>query len=732
MPDLTLKNPTNIPDEEIPRFVRRCHDRYMSATTEQRQVETTCLGMYVGGKLQWRPGETEKREENRRPWESVNRLRPAVDQVVNEARTNPPGPEADPVGSGADRDGADILEGLIREYEYRSNATETRVNALTYACAGGRGLWEMATEFVEDRSLEQQIKLKYVDNPANYFYDPDSRLPGRPDSMWGGSIRKFSRETLIMEYGSDLKVLNKGLIDNITGGGASWIRDAFGWQSDLATTQTWSGGVGGRGEYFVCEFYMIKITPKKLRLYTDHILRFDDDTIPEGVEPVDGDNNQREVPIREVWKYVVTALDVIKKTKWLGTIVPHFWVMGPEIWVDGKLYRLTLIDGGIGPQRLLNYTTASIAEIIGGMTKSPWVGFVGQFNVRNAQGINPWDNPNQKMYQYLEVKPVFATDSQGVSHLLPPPQRNTWEAPVAMLMEVGTWCAEQIKAATSVFFDPTSISARQVQSGEAIKALQAQTNVGTSNWQDALHNTVKLEYWQASLIFPQIYDGTRVRTIVRPDTQHELVEINREFPPEQMEGSKHRKADGTLEPTNNIQLGKYSLRVKAGPSVETRTKDSLNKILEAVKIAPQILQSPESQASLIRMIGEGNPEVDSFADGIAPEPGDDVTPQQMQQQIAKLSNVAKSQAQVIQILNQKIEAKLPQLEVDKWKAALKAWTDIATAEISASKDADNARGEQLANAFQSVLQMAHESATQAVDHEHQKGLADQNAANTMA
>src|ERR1019366_7482625 len=191
-----------------------------------------------------------------------------------------------------------------------------------------------------------------------------------------------------------------------------------------------------------------------------------------------------------------------------------------------------------------------------------------------------------------------------VAELLPPPQRNTWEAPIQRVLELATFFREQIKSSTSVFFDPSVQSARDAQSGEAIKALQSQTNVGTVNWQDQLHRAVALSYQQAAIILPQIMDGPRVRTVVRADSKHEQLAINQEFPGDASKGippgmdphSGKRNEKGVLEyqkgKTNSI-LGQYSLRVTAAPKDEqTRNDDAIDKMTEVFHVAPQILAAP--------------------------------------------------------------------------------------------------------------------------------------------
>lgn len=686
--------------------------------------------MWVGGKLQWRPGECESREGNNRPWMSINRCKPAVDQVENEARNNPPGPEAYPVGgTTSDSDGSDILEGLIREYEYRSDAKTAYLLGLRYAAAGGRGVFEMGTEYAGARTLEQQIIIKSAPDPAVFFYDPNAVLPNREDSMWGGKIRRLTRQQLIEEYGTKLKVLNRSAIGEMTGKFGGWMADAFGWKGDWASTNIWTGSGQSQGPFYVCEFYLVTIRTEKLQLWSDNILRYESETVPDNGATLKFEDDKpigREDQRRIVTKYVVTALDMIKKTPWYGDMVPHFWVMGPEIWIDGKLYRLSLIANAIDAQRGLNFSATSIAEILGRMTKSPIIGWEGQFDVTNAQGFNGWNASNTQMVPYLEVKPVFAIDRvTGASQLLPAPQPNLWEAPIVRVMEAANFFGEQIKAATAVFFEPSLLHAKDAQSGLAIKALQSQSNIGTLNWQDQTNRAIALSYEQARLVFKKIYSGERVRTIVRADSQTENATINKIFPSETHTlepGGKYRhKQTGKLEATNNISDGDFGVRVTVGPSVKDRTDKSIQTLTEVFKIVPQLLQAPQVAARFLRMVGEGNPEVEAIADGLAPN-SDQTSPDQLQAQLQSTQEQLKQVTGFAQQLHQAIQEKMPELEQKKWSDALKAFTSVRVAEITASKDTDNAKADNEASLLETLLGFAHDAATQATDHEHEQGM----------
>jgi hypothetical protein len=700
-------------EDNIPEFARRCWEQYQSATEHLRTAAENSLKFWVGGKHQWRDAEIAARVGNNRPWITINRCKPAIDQVENECRNNPPGPKVRPVGGGADDDGADILAGLIREYEYRSDAQTAYVTALRYQCAANAGVFELATEYDPGRSFQQRLKVVEAEDPAVYFSDPDARMACRQDAMWGGKIRVLSREKLIEEFGDKLKVLNRGFVDRTAG----WMQSAVGYRGNQATINLWTGGTNSNGPYFVCEFYRIKIVKDTLTLYSDNVARYKDEPIPENVTPKLDDEGKpiaRYQPRRKVFKYIVTALDEINKTEWPGEIIPHFWVMGPEIYIKGKLYRLSLIDGAIDAQRLLNYAATSAAEVTGAMTKSPWVGWLGQFDVQNAQGMNPWESSSTQVWAYLEVKPSWAINpTSQQAELLPAPQRNTWEAPIARLLELATFAIEAIKGATSVFFDPSVQSVRDAQSGEAIKALQSQTNIGTLNWQDNLHRAVGLSYHEAAGIMQKLYDSQRVMTIVRPDSKHEAIEINREFE------NGIDPATGKKGKENRINRGQYAVRATAGPNFETRNDQAVEALTEVFKVAPNLLNAPGVAPRFMRMVGQGSPEVEDMADMLlGTGPDGEPSPQQLRGQIQQLTASDQAKTLLIQKMQQMIQAKLPDLELRKFEAAIKALTSIRVAEINASKDADNTAANLDASRMEMMFDQAHDVAMQSLEHQH--------------
>lgn len=700
--------------QDYPAFVRRCWDLARKANQKNREAEIERLRFYAGGDLQWRDEEITKRRNQQRPWVTINKCKPAVDQIEGDIRLNPPGPQCHPVGMGADGDTADIIEGLIRECEYRSGAKVAYSTAGKYSAASGYGVLELATEYAGDRDFSQRLRIDSVEDPSCVAFDPSARMANRQDASWAIKLKVLSKIEYIGLFGDNRRVLKPRSMQSALG----WIQEAIGVDGTLAQINEWTGGGQGDGPFFVAEFYEVQIEKVKLRLYTDDIARYDDETVPEGVRPREGAEYEREVPKRTIVKHIVDALEHLDETEWIGSLIPLFPVLGPEVYIDGKLHRLSLISGAIDSQRALNYVATTATELAGSMPKSPWIGYKGQFDDPR------WKTANSEIWAYLEVTPTFATSEvTGAQELLPPPQRNMWEAPIQWLLALAAYFSDSIKAVTAIY-DPSLGAQKGDQSGKAIEQLRSESNVGNFSYADNLHRAIEVMYDQMCCIFPKILDGPRVVTIVKPDSQHEVVKINQSFKPEEdKEGKKE----------NNICLGEYSVRVTVGPSFQTRQDQALSMILDFLKVAPQTAAVPGVAAQILRMVGEGNPQIEHIADLLAPpQPGEQQTPAQMQAQLQQAQQQNQQLMQVAQQLHQAIQAQLPKVEADKWKAALDSITKIRVAEINASKDMDKSAADREAAQLETILNMAHDTGMQAADHAHEQGMAEQQAQQGMA
>ena len=97
---------------------------------------------FVAGE-QWESDERSARKASGRPCLTINRLAPAVSQVVNDIKQAQAAIEVFPVDSEENRDVAKIYEGLIRQIEYRSKAQSVYGYGAWSAASCGIGHWRI-------------------------------------------------------------------------------------------------------------------------------------------------------------------------------------------------------------------------------------------------------------------------------------------------------------------------------------------------------------------------------------------------------------------------------------------------------------------------------------------------------------------------------------------------------------------------------------------------------------
>lgn len=715
------------PDEDIPRLARQFLSEVQQHEQSLRKDIKERLEMYVGGKLQWDVQERNRRDANHRPYISINECKPPVDQVETDIRLNPPGPVCHPVGGGADDDTADVIAGAFRQIEYASDAKGAYVTSGKHCGISGYGVIEYGTRYVDNLTNEQELYVINNEDPCMWYFDPLAKLATREDSMVAlKGPMVLSRAAYELAYGKNHKVLKKNYAREWTGN----AQTMFGWDSmNFATINTWTSG--GDGPFWVAVFWRVKVESEKSRLYTDLVWRKDSDLkakpLPESVvvkTDADGDDSDyvRDVAIRKVYKYVVDACEVLDKTEWIGDYIPALTVLGPEIYIDGVLHRGSLVQGMIDPQRALNYTATSMMEVAGKVPRAPFIGTKGQFDDIGDDGRNKWATATTEDHAWLAAEPVSMVDeATGRTTFAPLPQRNMMEASIQWCLQLAQFFKDAIQAASS--YSATSLGKRTAdQSGEAIRALQAESSKGTFSIPDTVNNTVAAMYRQWLLIYPRITDSARAQTIIRADGKNEQALINQYFDDPNGQKDESGKAKQKI---HDVRLGRYSVRVDAGPSPETRNQAALQPLGEVFKNAPELLQIPGVAAGYVRLIGDGNPKVEQIADLLPGGADDQQNPAAVQQQNQQLQGQLKTLGMALQQANTKLATQQPKIDADERKSIRETATKLAIAEITA-KSQDSARASADALAIdEQHKEMAHDVALQADQQEHQSGMADQ-------
>lgn len=709
-------DPIGDDERNIPRMARKFLDNCQTHERPIREQIKLRLQMYVGQGLQWDERERSRRNAARRPMIEVNECKPPIDQVETDIRLNPPGPICHPVGNGANAETADVIAGLFRQAEYASDAKQAYVCAGKHSAISGYGVIEYGTRYVDD-TLEQEVYVIPNPDPSMWWFDPLAKGENREDALLAlKGPRILSRDAYELEYGTKRKILDRNYLDTFK----SWagnVQGMFGWAGDYKSINTWT--TSGKGPYWIAEFWRVAVKLKKRRMYTDNVMRFDAEAknLRAGVVPKadpDGDTSEYErmVPIRTCTKYVVDACEILVETEFIDDHIPALAILGPEIYIDGELYRGSLVAGMVGPQRALNYTATSMMEIAGKVPRAPFIGTQGQFNDIGDDGVNKWATATTEDHAWLAVEPVPLVDeTTGRSVFAPLPQRNMMEASIQWLLGLAAFFKDAIQATSA--YSATSLGKRTAnQSGEAIRALQAESSKGTFSYPDGVNSGVAVMYQRWLRIFPKIKDAAQVATIIQADGQNEQILINQEFP--HPSGAKNPDGSPKMQ-AHHIGLGRYSVRVDAGPSPNERNTQAQGSLANLFKAAPELLQIPGVAAAYARMLGDGNPRVDQIADMLPGGAGDEPNAAAIQGQLQQSQQKIQQLTQLLQKMQQEAEAGIPKLQLEKYKADLAAIVDLAKAEIT-TKAQDTAR--QSADTL-AIAKMAHEVGMQATDQQHQ-------------
>lgn len=188
-----VKNP-----DEFLRIARERWTRAEAAEKNIREAAQRDLRFLAGN--QWPEGEPEARRQAQRPALTINKLPPFVSQVTNEQRKNRPGAKVSPQGEGADKATAEVYQGLIRHIEYLSQADVAYDTAFDYAVSSGYGFWRYTTEYVNDRTTNQEIRIARIKDPSTVRMDSDCEEVDCSDAMWAFIYRTMSKEAFKRLY----------------------------------------------------------------------------------------------------------------------------------------------------------------------------------------------------------------------------------------------------------------------------------------------------------------------------------------------------------------------------------------------------------------------------------------------------------------------------------------------------------------------------------------------------
>jgi hypothetical protein len=650
-------------DSDILTTARARLDMAVSALAESREDEIDDLRFYAGSPdnhWQWPAdvlatrGAVQGQTINARPTLTINKLPQHVRQVTNDMRQNRPGAKVIPVDDNADVEVAEIFNGMIRHIEYISDADVAYDTACENQVSYGEGYITLMTEYCDENTFDQDIKIGRIRNSFSVYMDPLIQDPTGADAKYCFITEDLTKAEYERQYpdAAPISTLQSlGVGDQSI---SNWLNE------DTVR---------------IASYYYIDYDKTKLNLYPGNQSAFEgtpEDKMLKGMfeKPIKSRISERP----RVMYCKINGYEILEQKEWAGKWIPVIRVIGNEFEVDGRIYISGLVRNAKDAQRMYNYWVSQEAEMLALAPKAPFIGYGGQFEGYEDK----WKTANTNNWPYLEVNPDV-TDGQGA--VLPLPQRAQPPMASSGLLQAKAGASEDIKSTTGQYNASLGMGSNE-RSGKAILARQREGDVGTFHYGDNLTRAVRHVARQLVDLIPKIYDTQRIARIIGEDGETKMVKIN---PDQPQPVNKIVNEQGiVIEKIYNPGVGKYDVVATTGPGYATKRQEALEAMAQLLQGNPQ-LWSVAGDLFVKNMDWPGAQEMAKrFAKTIDPkflEDGDeDPALQAAQQQIQAMGAEMEQMYQMIQNVGKSIE--MQDLERKDFEAQIKAY-DAETKRIAA-------------------------------------------------
>lgn len=604
---------------------------------------------------QWDTDVLNARKLDKRPALVINRIPQFERQITNEQRQARPSIQVSPVDSSSDKETAEVLQGLIRHIEYDSGADVAYDTALTSAVRGGLGYVRVTTEYEGEESFDQALKVKRVRDPFSVYMDPSAQEQDASDANWAF-------------------VVDDGI-----------SKEEF--QAQYPDCEPSEGGWGDRqnSQGHACQvveyFYRERVADELLQLQEltvdpatgqpvpagPPVTMLRSQVPPEGLHGVVVLNSRHTYRMKVCWAKIAGST-VIDEREFPSRWIPIVPVLGDELWVGGKRILEGIVRHAKDPQRMYNFWSSAITESIALAPKAPFIGAEGQFEGYEQQ----WANAASRNTAFLQYKPK----SVGAV-MLPPPQRNVFEAPIGAMTQAMQFAADDMKGTTGIY-DAALGNRSNETTGVAIRARQNQSQVSSLHFSDNLARA--LRHLGRILIdaMPHVYSGERIVRILGEDQTEKMVGVNGA----QVEGQ---------ERVFDLGTGRYDVTVSMGPSFASKRQEAVAAMMELVRGQPQLAQA----ISDLMVSNMDWPGAEKMAErlkkmlppGLAePDEKQKVDPAALQQQLTQSQQMIEQLTQAVHQAHDALETKALELQSKERSELIARHADLAEAFATAAPE----------------------------------------------
>jgi hypothetical protein len=442
---------------------------------------------------QWPVTQKTEREGEGRPVLQINQLPQFVHQITGDIRQMRPAIKVVPVDSQADEKIADMRAGLIRYIENRSDAQAIYFRAADSQVACGIGHWRVITEYADNSTFNQEIRIAPIEDGVAVLWDPDSNLPTKEDARYCFVPVDMSRAKFKQLYP---KIVPTEFAD------AKWAHN-----SDWCTDD----------HVRVAEYWVKEPTKRLLALQKDGAI----------ADITDADETKRafymsqgarieERASTKVVRYLISASDVLEgPEEWPGRYIPVIPLIGEETRIGRKLIRSGIVRNAKDPQRMSNYFHSAHAETVALQPKAPFM--VTETNVAKYQAT--WEQANRKNFPYIPYEPDAKNGGAAPGRVQPPVSSSG-------VLDGLSMAREDLRSVIGIYDASLGKQSNEI-SGRAILARQKEGDTGSFLYIDNFSRAVRQTGSIINDLIPHVYDAERTIRIMGEDGKIDVLEINK-------------------------------------------------------------------------------------------------------------------------------------------------------------------------------------------------------------
>jgi hypothetical protein len=574
---------------------------------------------------------------------TINLTDTFVRRVVNNIKQQRPRGKCHPVGDGADIELAEIINGIGRHVETRSEASIAYDLAAERAVDAGEGYFRLIAEYEGPRSFRKDLRILPMPNIFSVSMDPGAIMPSGADQTWCIISVLMKRQEYKRRYPNA-----KNVNWNDQGRQTAILE----WESKETVRLAEYFRIREKAETL---YHIIDKQGNEYMLYrSELLLQTKTKKLEDAVNALAKAGTkiaaERESCKRQVEWFRINGVEVIDRQEIPGSFIPVFRVDGNTVHIDDKVRRKGMVDGLMDAQRMVNYGEVAKIKRLGLAPKAPWVAAEGQLD-----GHPEWDNANQKAYPVLIYKPIVI-ETGSLPVMVPPPARQEPAQIEAGFSDFVQGMRSNLMALAGAPNEPGQDEKGVVVSGRAMEKRQYLSDQSHFQYYDSLTQSIA-QCWRVIAEWIPFYfnEPGRKQRIIGEDSTPQIVTLN-----------EADESDGEKRIKNDMSVGKYDVVMDTGPGYDTKREEGADNMIELLKI-PALAEIIAKTAPDLVFRSIDHPYMQELADRLMA-----ANPEGLKKVMEGMSSRAKSVIQSLANENQAIKQQLQAAQVELKQGLQKA------------------------------------------------------------